>query len=223
MGFKRFLFAVVVRLVLLMAALSATVYLIAAPGYHAGSLLLAGVSLGLLVKLFYYVSKTNAELVRFLDAARYADFGQRFQLTHLGAGFESLGDTFNAILERIRTERTDREAELRHLKAMIEHVPTPIMSLHADGTVTIWNNAARRLFAQTPVTRSSDLAHYGGSFQTQLMEAVPGKRALVEFVADGISRQLTIAATELIISNRVEKLISLQDIQTELDSAQIKA
>ena len=223
MGFKLFLFAVVVRLVLVMTALSTFVFLIVYPGYHAASLLLGGITIGLIFNLYSSVAKTNSELVRFLDAARYADFGQRFHLGHLGAGFEELGETFTAILDRFREERTEREADLRHLKALIEHVPVPLLSIHDEGTVTIWNNAARRLFANIAVARVSDLKQFSGDFQKAIETTKPGGRTLAPFQIDGVERQLTVAVTQVVVAGKLEKLVSLQDIQSELDVAQISA
>lgn len=51
-----------------------------------------------------FISRTDQELSRFLDAARYADFSQKFDLHTLGAGFPELGDAFNGIMQRFRDD-----------------------------------------------------------------------------------------------------------------------
>jgi nitrogen fixation/metabolism regulation signal transduction histidine kinase len=48
-------------------------------------------------------------------------------------------------------------------------------------------------------------------------------RQLVTFEVEGIEYQLTLAATELIVGGESERLISLQDIQSELDATQAEA
>ena len=58
---------------------------------------------------------------------RHADFSQRFELKSVGTGFDDLGTTFTDILKRIQTVRSKQEAELRHIKAVIEHVPVPLI------------------------------------------------------------------------------------------------
>jgi nitrogen fixation/metabolism regulation signal transduction histidine kinase len=52
---------------------------------------------------------------------------------------------------------------------------------------------------------------------------VPGARQLVTFSVEGIEYKLTLATTELIIDGHSERLISLQDIQSELDATQAEA
>ncbi|WP_417451671.1 sensor histidine kinase [Kordiimonas sp.] len=223
MGFKKFSLMLAGRLTLIMVSLLALTYLVAVPGYHAATLLVFFVVGAQTWEVFNFVSKTNAEITRFLDAARYADFSQRFNLHRLGAGFGELGETFTDILNRFQAARSHQEEELRHLKALVEHVPVPLISLHADSKITLWNNAARRLFGSAHVTRARDLDQFGGEFGKQLRDLQAGERRLANFASDDMNQQLALAATQIIIGGHSEKLISLQNIQSELDGAQLQA
>ena len=223
MKFNRFGALLALRLTLVLLALLALGYFILAPGYHAATLLLLGLSSALSYDVLRFVSKTNQEITRFLDAARYADFGQRFSLGKMGAGFDELGDSFTAILERFRENRSSQESELHHLKAMLEHVPVPLLSIYNDGQVTLWNNTARRLFGGGQIVRLADLQAYGEDFAQQLKSVQPGERQLVVFRADEVERRLTVAASQIVIGGQTERLVSLQDIQSELDGIQIEA
>ncbi|UTW55021.1 PAS domain-containing sensor histidine kinase [Kordiimonas sp. SCSIO 12610] len=223
MSFKRFSFLLAVRLIAIMFSLMGLVFLFTTPGYHAATLLMLCVTAMLTYNVLHFISRTNAEISRFLDAARYADFGQRFNFKNLGAGFEELGDTFTDILERFREVRAGQEEELRHLKALVEHVPVPLISLHQDGSITQWNNAARRLFGSAHVTKTSDLEQFGQRFHDEILSIKTGERKLAIFVVDDVEQRLTVAATQIILAGEVERLISLQDIQSELDIAQLEA
>jgi nitrogen fixation/metabolism regulation signal transduction histidine kinase len=223
MGFNRFSALLSLRLAIIMMALVALGYFILSPGFHAATLLSVGIVSLLTYEVFRFVSRTNQEISRFLDAARYADFGQRFNLGTMGAGFEDLGATFTDILERFRQQRTDQESELRHLKALLEHVPVPLISVHADDRITLWNNTSRRLFGGGHVRHTSDISVYGQEFANTLARIAPGERELANFSVDGMERQLTIAASQIILDGKPERLVSLQDIQSELDGSQLNA
>jgi signal transduction histidine kinase len=67
------------------------------------------------------------------------------------------------------------------------------------------------------------LRKFGFSFAEAVDNAVPGERQLVKFTVDGIDYHLTLAATEVIVAASRERLISLQDIQSELDATQAEA
>lgn len=223
MGFSRFSVLLILRLFFIMVALSVTGLLVITPGFHAGTLLATIIVVGLTWELVLFVSKTNQELSRFLDAVRYADFGQRFEFKKLGAGFTELGDTFTHIIDRFREDRSEHEGELRHLRALLEHVPVPLISVFADESITLWNNAARRLFGANHPVRIDDMKVYGTEFWERMQRIKPGDRFLVEFSVDGMDQRLTVSVSELLIAGRTERLVSLQNIQSELDGVQLTA
>lgn len=223
MIFKRFTIVLIVRLTLICGLMAAIVWLVLQPGVHSATLILVAILILLIVELWRFVSRTNREVVRFLDAARYADYSQKFSFAKDGAGFKALGEAFTDIMSRMRERRVDQEFELRRLRALIEHIPVPLLTLHNDESITLQNNAARRLFGAEHVTRLKDLRKFGIKFAESLATAVPGARQLVTFIVEGIEYHLTLAATEVLIAGNSERLISLQDIQSELDATQAQA
>ena len=223
MGFRRFSVLLIVRLVLAGIAGGVTVWLFLQPGLHSLTLLSAVLLVGLVGELWWYVSRTNREVTRFLDAARHADYSQRFDFENVGAGFEELANTFSEILEKISAVRSNQEMELRRLRALIDHTPIPLLTIHGDDTITLQNNSARRMFGSAQVTRLKDLRQFGVSFYTAVNEAVPGNRELVSFSVDGVEYKLTLATTENIVAGEAIRLVSLQDIQSELDMTQADA
>lgn len=223
MGFKRFSLLLTVRLVFLFITVSSLAILVISPGFLAASLLIMLIAVYQIFEIVRFVRLTNDDLTRFLDAMRYGDFGQKFDHAGMGAGFIELGEAITDILERFRTYRGQQEEELKHLKALIEHVPVPLMSLKGDGTISIHNNSARRLFGSAHVARIADLSQFGDEFRKRVVTLEPGQRHLVTFKVDNMEQTLTIASTQIVMAGKVEKLISLQDIQSELDVAQLKA
>ncbi len=203
--------------------MTAVIWLIFRPGFHSATLIASVVTLLLIADLWRFISKTNREVARFLDAARYADYSQKFSFENDGAGFKALGEAFTDIMDRMRERRADHEMEVRRLRALIEHIPVPLLTMHRDDSVTLQNNAARRLFGAEHVATLKDLRKFGFQFAESVATAVPGARQLVTFTVEGIEYHLTLATTELIIAGKSERLISLQDIQSELDATQAQA
>jgi two-component system nitrogen regulation sensor histidine kinase NtrY len=223
MVFRHFVVALMLRLVLVGVVMALVIWLLLEPGYQSATLLASVVLALLAAELWRFVSRTNREVARFLDALRFADYSQRFDFDKAGSGFADLGRTFTRIIDEMRDRRTDQESEMRHLRALIEHIPVPLMTVHADDAITLQNNAARRLFGAAHVTRINDLRQFGPGFARAVDEAIPGDRELVTFTVEGAEYQLTLAATEVIIHGDRERLISLQDIQSEIDATQAEA
>jgi len=223
MVFRFFVVSLIARVAVVGIAMALVAWLIVQPGYHSATLLSAIVLALLVAELWRYVSRTNREIARFLDAVRFADYSQRFDFDEAGSGFADLGRTFTAIIDELRQRRSGQESEMRRLTALIEHIPVPLMTLHADDAITLQNNAARRLFGAAAVTRVGDLRQFGSGFARAVEEAIPGDRQLVTFTVEGAEYHLTLAATEIIIEGDRERLISLQDIQSEIDATQAEA
>ncbi len=223
MVFRNFSLLLGLRVFLLVIVLCGVVYLVVEPGYPVLRLILAAVAILQLVEIVRFIRRTNRELSRFLDTIRYADFGQRFQMQEVGAGFEELGDVFTGIIERFQGLRNQQEETLRHLKALMEHVPVPLLSLHHDDKLQLHNNAARRLFGSARVERLDDLRAFGEDFHRHMQAVAPGDRRLAVFQFEGVEQRFTISATEIAIAGEVERLVSLQNIQNELDGVQLQA
>lgn len=223
MSFKRFSLHIGIRTALIMLNLLVLTFLIISPGYHAASVLAICVLIIQCNTIVRVTTRTNAELVRFLDALKHADYSQRFELSELGSGFSELGKAFQDILLRFQSDRQEQEEQVRHLKAVIGHVPVPLISIKQDGQVTLWNNAVRRMFGSTNILRLQDLAQFGTEFCKEIDSMKAGEKRLIAFQTDNMTQHLSISMTQVIFATEQERLFSLQNIQNELDSSQLQA
>jgi len=223
MVFRRFSLALAALLAVLVVALGATLWLILKPGLHSATIIAAVIATMAALEVWRFVNRTNRELARFLDALRHADYSQRFDLKDMGSGFGELAEAFTDILNRLYERRSSLETELRSLKALVDHTPVPLLTVHADNSITLQNNAARRLFGAAHVTQLKDLMQFGASLHEAVDEAIPGQRELVTFSVEGIEYKLTLAASENIVAGERSRLVSLQDIQTELNATEAEA
>lgn len=194
-----------------------------AGGFHGLSILLAALTLGLIWELHGAVNQTNIEFSRFLDAARFDDFGGRLDLPGRGAAFEEARAALITVGDRFLAARQRQQEQIRHLSALTEHIPVPLISVFPDGRIECRNHAARRLFGVVPVRRLDDLAAFGKPFLHAISQIEPGESQLVGFEGDGLPRQLTIVSTLIVTAEVRERVISMQDIQRELDDVQLRA
>jgi len=67
------------------------------------------------------------------------------------------------------------------------------------------------------------LRSFGEDFYRQMSVVAPGERRLAVFLVDIVEQRLILSATEIIIGGEMERLVSLQNIQSELDGVQLQA
>jgi nitrogen fixation/metabolism regulation signal transduction histidine kinase len=223
MVFNRFAKQVALRVGALFATVLVLAYLVAETELHAVSVLVAGLMLLEAVLVVRFVYRTNRELTRFLGAIRYDDFQQSFSMGELGPTFADLRSAFEEVMVRFRDARMEREAQRRYLEALVEHVPVAILSLHDDGSVELLNNAARRLLNASATTSLDELMTYGAAFQRDVAQSRAGERKVTRIEIDGVQRHLILSTTQITVTGSAVRLVTLQDIQSELDWNELSA
>ena len=138
-------------------------------------------------------------------------------------GFAALGEAFTEIIERFKNLRMSQESELNYLRAMVNHIPVPLIILKGDGSLSLLNNASRRFFGTAQPTKVSDLKLYGEDFYEQLVNCRAGEKRMAKISIDGFDTKLSLSLMEVTSSAGTEKLYSLLDIGEELESTQLTA
>lgn len=215
--------SIVIRIVFLLFSITGLSWTFANANYYASSLFLFLVIVAQVAELIAFTSRTNTEMVRFLTALRYADYGQRFQFDGLGANFAELGTAFSEVLDQFQQGRANYEKEFIHLEALIEHSPVPLISVYSGGQIVLWNDAARSIFSHRASDKLSDFDYLGTEFTTQLAQLEGGHQAVVNCIIDGTQQRLLLIATQILVGEEMEKLISLQNIHGELEVAKLQA
>ena len=173
--------------------------------------------------LIHYVDKTNRDLARFFGSIRYSDFSQSFKEKKVGKSFQLLHDAFTDVTEAFRKARSEKEEHYLYLQTVVQHVAIGLIAFTPDGTVELINNAAKRLL-NVPRLKNINLLR---SMSDDLVEALqrlkPRESALVKVEEDDELLQLSLYATEFKLRGRKFSLVSLQNIQSELEEKEIEA
>ncbi|MEM8799979.1 MAG: ATP-binding protein [Pseudomonadota bacterium] len=223
MVFERFTRNLWLRLAALIICLFALAFALTRTAFIAAPILLLIVAAVIVWDLVRYVRRTNHELSRFLDAVYNADFSQRFDLDGLGAGFGPLGAALDDLMQRFRASRATQEQELRRLRALVEHSPVPLLSVRQDGRTSLLNNAARRLFNRAEIARLDDLAEFGTDIIHAIERIAPGEREIAPLTTTDRDEKLALSVTEMTVAGELSRLISLQNIQSELEATELEA
>ena len=168
-----------------------------------------------------YIAYTSHEIGRFLDTIAFDDATANFK-SFADAGFAELGNAMNRVLERLRVGRLEREEQSHYFQSLISHVPIALISVGDDSSVQLLNYAARHLFEGT-CNSVAQLSSFGEQFATGIEQLTPGVTAILRMNRSSGTLQLKAAATDIRINGRRQRLISLQNIESELSAQELAA
>jgi len=223
MAFKRFRIHVIARSILLALSLALLSYLLFRTSLFAAMFITGVLIIYQVFSLIRYVEVTNRDLTRFFESIKYGDFTQSFKDDKLGRSFTALRQTFNEVANAFRATRAEKEEHYRYLQTVVQHVGIGLIAFQPNGEVELINVAAKKLLQISHLKNIKSLESLSPKLVETLFRLNPRDKALIKVDSDGESLQLALYSTEFKLRGQVFSLVSLQNIQSELEETEIEA
>jgi two-component system, NtrC family, nitrogen regulation sensor histidine kinase NtrY len=219
--FSDFRARVIFRVVFIGLNMALFVFMISRPNMVFAAVLVGLIILFQHIELFNFVNTTNQKLTRFLESVKYSDFITSFSGDNkLGKSFRELNTAFTDVLEAFRKARSEKEEHGQYLNTVVQQVRTGILSFDTNGTIQLVNTNAKRFMGINSIKNISELIQVNPKLYHSINAVEPGKSELYK---SGDELYLTIQATELRIRGKDVKLITMQNIQPELQQQELEA
>jgi len=176
-----------------------------------------------IVHIIRYIEKTNQYLNRFFEAIEHSDFSQSFSVEGLGSSFDELRKSFSKVIAAFQKSRSEKEEHFRYLQTVVKHVGIGLIAFKKDGEVELINNAAKRLFRINYLKNVHSLKTFNPELAEHLLGLKPRKKTLLKITHEDTLLQLAIFTTEFKIRGEPIMLVSLQNIQGELEEKEMEA
>ena len=223
MGYRKFYIIAVIRTILMIVTIFLFVYLFS----HSRLFVVTGlVGLAIIIQtllIIRYVTQSNRYLTRFLDAVKYSEFTQNFEVDGLGKSFDELKSSFNNVIEEFQKIRNEKEEQYFFLQNVIHHIGVSMLAYDKDGNVEMFNNATKRLFRKNTIKNIKELADISPEIVDVLLKLKTGERTLIRIQDSDDILQLIIFAKEFKIRDQIITLVSIQNIQDELEEKEMEA
>jgi len=217
---NRFSLNIFLRILLLTVTIAAGVWLWHIAGLVPG-IIVAILTAIQIYSLYYYLNRVNRKLSLFLESIRYEDFSIRFSADNkMGKSFKALNQQFNAVLEAFRQTRAEKEANLKYIDTIVQHISIGMLSFDAEGQIELINPSAFRLLNIYRLRNISELKSTHPGLPELLLQLRSGHKILYRTLQE---HQLSIHAATIRLQGRLVKLISLQNIHTELQEKELEA
>ncbi len=219
--FSDFRSRVILRIILLGVTMALFTFMVGRVNMLFAAILTGLIIVLQLIELFRFVSQTNRKLTRFLESVKYSDFISGFTADHkLGKSFKDLNLAFNEVLEAFRKARSEKEEHWQYLNTVVQQVRTGILSFDESGNIQLLNANARKYLGVQALKNISELQTKNRNLFEAITTTQPGRSTLYK---GSNELHLTIQVTELWIRGRDVKLLTLQNIQPELQRQELEA
>jgi two-component system nitrogen regulation sensor histidine kinase NtrY len=209
------------------AILSATIFLFCFFLFSKGdwlySIAFLGVSVYQVKLLIEYLDRSHENIASFLDSIRFDDLSYSFKTESDDPVVQRLHKELNEAMLKLRNSRREKDSEFLFFKNIVMHVGIGLIIFKEDGKIEIFNSAARRLLKINRAENIQDLKEVSETLVNVFIKLKTGGRELLRLKIGDDLFQLSIYAIELTLRGENVKLISIQNIQSELEEKEMEA
>lgn len=223
MDYKNFKYQFVFRIILLGATIFYFASLFYVESFSLSRFLVFGVIVLQAYLLYKFLEKSNREVIGFLASIKWDDFSHTYPEKNDNSSLSHLYAEFNKVMRKFREIRAEKEAHHQYLKTIVHHVGIGIITFEPNGEVQIINAAARKLLNIKHLKNVQQLNSVSTELTDKLKSLRTGGRDLIKIGNDENEIQLAVYAIELVMQGQEFKLISLQNIQSELEEKEMEA
>jgi two-component system nitrogen regulation sensor histidine kinase NtrY len=209
------------------AFLAASLFLFAFFAFSRGdwffSLVFLGISIYQVKLLIEYLDRSNENIASFLDSIQFDDLSYSFKTESDDPSVKRLHKELNEAMVKLRNSRREKDSEFLFFKNIVMHVGIGLIIFKEDGKIEIFNSAARKLLKINRAENINDLKVVSETLVNVFEKLKTGGRELVRLKIGEELVQLSIYAIELTLRGENVKLISVQNIQSELEEKEMEA
>ena len=175
------------------------------------------------ISLFKYIERTNAELGNYIDSVNDNQYHPPQEQADPFSSNTEYPEKINEVIQNLKKSKADKDAKYQYIKNIVQHIGIGIITFNRDGEIQIINSAAKRLFRITTIKNIKELNKISEALVDSFMKLRTGGRDLIKIVHPDETIQLSVFAIELTLQDEEFKLISLQNIQSELEENEMEA
>ena len=171
----------------------------------------------LTVSFGVWLNRTNKKLAYFFSAVRNEDTSLFFPE---GVGFANeklLNRSLNDLNNRLKEAKINIELQEKFYKSIMDRIRIGIISFYENGVVEFTNPEIKRMFGMDPISHINKLHSIDPKLVELLEKIESGESKRINVKVNHNLLSLAVHSQTMIIQNREVKIVTLQDIKSELD------
>lgn len=222
MFYKRFTFLIIIRIALLVGNVLVIAYIFGDRRLFFNQIILFLILAIQVAELIRFVNHTNRDLSRLFLAIRHSDFSVTFKQASLGKSFKALQESMKEIIEAYKKVKIEKEAQFHFLQMLVEQLHIGIISIE-DQDVVLINRTAEQLLGIEGLKSWKFIKQFNPSFIGEVEQLGDQGRKLMEVKNVGGTKMISVDVRTPVILDKPLKLITFQDINSEIEQKEIEA
>lgn len=223
MRFNDFRIQILLRLLLVVLSLYGLIYYLYIEVNFIRVFFLLMFAIFVLASLFLYLNKSNKNTKNFLLAILNNDFTIKYNSGKQGKSFDELYDTFNLVNDKF-TESTQAEAsQYQYIVTLINQLQIGVLAYDEKNRIHLTNDSFKNLLQLDQMINLESIRQKNETLHDQIKSIENGDNLVFKTTINNQVHSLSMAASTFKLRNRTYKLISFQDIHSELDQNEMEA
>jgi len=218
----RFTALIVIRVALIVGNIFLISWIFGEGELFFNQIILSLILIAQIVELIYFVNHTNRELARLFFAVKHGDFSITFKQRPLSKSFKGLQQSMSEIIDAYKQVKIEREAQFQFLQVLITQLQVGTISI-ADDEIVLINPTAEELLNIRGLKNWSHIMQLNPEFANRVGELGENGRRLVEIKTKEETKVFSVDVSTHLILEREHKLITFQDINSEIEQKEIEA
>lgn len=210
------------RIILLTLCLTTLAWCIA-HGLRLRSFYLGFAALALVLEMFWYIDRFNRDIKTFMRSLLQRDFTTHYQEAGKGKSFDALYQMLNLISEAFKKISLEKEIQHRYLEMLVDHMQVGILSYDISEKINLANSSLKKLLQRPVIMNVDSLASIDENLVNTIRKLKSGDTKLIKIRIGKDLLQLSLHASEFKLDDEYYKLVSMQNINNELDAREMEA
>ena len=223
MKFRKYEINILLRLLLLLITIGASVFLLL-KSLLAYAVLVLVIIIYQVWELLRFITKSNFELDQFIESIHYRDFSRHFDVKNAPEPVKDLRKGFNEINSTFKLISREKEMQYIYLQKILELVETGIISYEVESGELIWMNDSFKKIMGIPYLKTiHSLEKRDAQLYQDVISLKPKENKITTIVTDKNAIKILLSATAFQTDDKIYKLIAFQNVNEVVDETESQA
>ncbi len=222
MAYKKNTISLITRLALILLNLTLLSVIILNPDRLFSILILVGILSLQIIELIQFELRTFRALENVLNSIEFEHQTVKFT-KKLPKPMEGFYTSLNKILDLIEQKKSEYEVQLLFLGELLRHIKTGVISISESNNIELVNEAALEILGLNNLVGMEQLKKNHPTFYQEMIHPDPKGSQIIEITTQNQIHKLSIQISLFKSQGKNIKLISFQDIRSQIEYKEMEA